>query len=250
MTTSGIAPAPRGGATSVPGWTTLAENPLVLVKEYAFGPGRANALAVALPNRKMLITSPPAGIPDAELSALAEHGDVVALLANNGTHHMGLAPARRVFPNAVTYATARAGARIRDKAKEPGQLEPIEALQPLLGDAVSVLAVDGDKVGDVLVRVRTEQGTLLYVSDFIANMQSLPDNFIFRMIFKLTDSGPGLKVFQIFFKFFVADRAAARDFLVKEIEANPPAVLVPAHGDVVVQSNLAPTLVGMLRAAF
>jgi hypothetical protein len=111
-------------------------------------------------------------------------------------------------------------------------------------------AVDGDKVGDVLVRVRTERGTVLYASDFIANMQSLPNNFVFRMIFKLTDSGPGLKVFRIFFKFFVADRKAARDFLVKEIEANPPAVLVPAHGDVVVQSDLAPTLVGMLRAAF
>jgi hypothetical protein len=236
--------------TTVPGWTTLAENPLVLVKEYAFGPGRANAVAVGLPNRKLLITSPPAGVPDADLKALEQCGEVIALLANNGTHHMGLGPARRAFPSAVSYAAPRAAARIRDKGKDFGQLAPIETLQPLLGDQVGVFAVDGDKVGDVLVRVRTERGTVLYASDFIANIQSLPDSFIFRMIFKLTDSGPGLKVFRIFFKFFVADRKAARDFLVKEIEANPPAVLVPAHGDVVIQSDLAPTLVGMLRAAF
>jgi hypothetical protein len=236
--------------TTVPGWTTLAENPLVLVKEYAFGPGRANAVAVGLPNRKLLITSPPTNVPDADLKALEQCGEVIALLANNGTHHMGLGPARRAFPSAVTYAAPRAAARIRDKGKDFGQLASIETLQPVLGDAVSVFAVDGDKVGDVLVRVRTERGTVLYASDFIANIQSLPDNFIFRMIFKLTDSGPGLKVFRIFFKFFVADRNAARDFLVKEIEANPPAVLVPAHGDVVIQSDLAPTLVGMLRGAF
>jgi hypothetical protein len=236
--------------TTVPGWSTLAENPLVLVREYAFGPGRANAMAVGLPNGKLMIISPPVGVEIAELKALAQHGDVVALLANNGVHHLGLSPARRAFPDAVTYATARAGARIRDKGKDPGQLEPIQALQPLLGDAVSVFAVDGDKVGDVLVRVRTEKGVVLYASDFIANVQALPSNFIFRMMFKFTDSGPGLKVFRLFFKFFVADRVAARDFLVKELEANPPAVLVPAHGDVIARSDLAPTLVGMLRAAF
>jgi hypothetical protein len=236
--------------TNVPGWSTLAEQPLVLIREYAFGPGTANALAVGLPNGKLMIVSPPVGVETAELKALSEHGDVVALLANNGAHHLGLSPCRRAFPDAVTYATARAGARIRDKGKDPGQLEPIQALQPLLGDAVSVFAVDGDKIGDVLVRVRTEKGVMLYVSDFIANIKSLPRNLIFRVMFKLTDSGPGLKVFRLFFRFFVADRVAARDFLVKELEANPPAVLLPAHGDVVARSDLASTLINMLRAAY
>lgn len=40
--------------TTIAGWTTLSENPAALVHEYGFGAGRANALAVPLPNRKWM----------------------------------------------------------------------------------------------------------------------------------------------------------------------------------------------------
>jgi hypothetical protein len=100
----------------------------------------------------------------------------------------------------------------------------------------------------VIVRVKSEKGALLYASDFIANIQQLPNNFLFRLVFKLTDSGPGLKVFNLFFRFFVKDRGAARDFLIREIESSAPTTLVPAHGEIVTRNDLAPTLVSMLRA--
>jgi hypothetical protein len=235
--------------THVQGWTTLAEDPLVLLREYSFGPGTANAMVVRLPNGNLMITSPPTDVPSAELSALNAHGKVVALLEFNGVHHLGLPACRSCFPAAVTYASPRAAARILKKSKDPGKIESIDALQPLLGDKIRVVPVDGDKLGDVLVRVQTEKGTLLYAGDFFANIRVLPKNLLFRLIFKLTDSGPGFKVFRIFFKRFVADRKAARDSLIREVEANPPAMLVPAHGDVVTQSDLAPTIVSMLRAA-
>jgi len=48
---------------------------------------------------------------------------------------------------------------------------------------------------------------------------------------------------------FVADRKAAIDFLIRELQADPPSVMVPAHGDVVASADLATTLLGMLRAA-
>ena len=41
--------------TTVQGWNTVAENPLVLVTEYSFGQGDANAMAVGLPDNKLLI---------------------------------------------------------------------------------------------------------------------------------------------------------------------------------------------------
>jgi len=235
--------------TTITGWTTLAEKPLVLVQEYGFGAGKANALAVALPNRKWMIVSPPPKLTTAEAQALAEHGQVVALVENNGTHHLGLGPCRALFPDAVTYAEPKAAARIRSKNKDPGQLEPIDALKPLLGDAISIVAADGCKIGDVILRVKTERGTLFYASDFIANINRPPRNPFARLLFKLTGSGPGLRVFRIFFMVFVADRKAAIDFLIRELQADPPSVMVPAHGDVVASADLATTLLGMLRAA-
>ena len=232
----------------VPGWTTLADDPPVLIKEYAFGPGRANALAIGLPDRKWMLVSPPPTLGPADAEAFAKLGSVVALLENNGSHHLGLGPCRALFKDAVSYAMPRAAARIRKKGKDFGELEPIEKLQPLLGSRIALVPIDGDKIGDVCIRVQTDKGTLFYAGDFIANINTLPSNLLFKLFFKLTDSGPGLKVFNIFFKFFVANAKAARACLIKEIEQNPPSILVPAHGDVVTKPDLAPTLIGMLRA--
>lgn len=235
-------------STQIPGWITLAEDPPVLVKEYSFGPGRANALAVGMPEGKWLIISPPPSLTRTEADAFAQQGGVVALVANNGAHHLGLGPSRALFPQAVTYAAPRAAARIRKKGQDYGELETIEKLRPLLGDRIAVVPVAGDKIGDVLLRVRTEKGVVLYAGDFIANMPQLPDKLLFRLIFRLTDSAPGLKVFKMFFTFFVADRKAACADLIRELEANPPAILVPAHGDVDSRADLGPTLLRMLRA--
>jgi hypothetical protein len=235
--------------TTVAGWTTLAEQPLVLQREYSFGQGLANALVVGLPQNKLLLISAPVGLSAAELQTLTDHGDVIGMLAINGAHHLGLPAWRTAFPNAVTYATPRARERIMKKCKAPGQLESIDNLRPMLGDKVNIVAADGCKIGDVLVRVQTERGVVLYVGDFIANIQQLPKNPLFRLVFWLTDSGPGLKVFQLFFKFFASDKRALRDFLIREIESRPPAILVPGHGEVVSRPELGTTLVSMLRAA-
>jgi hypothetical protein len=236
-------------AIAIPGWVTISDSPAVLVHEYGFGAGKANALAVLLPERKWMIVSPPPKLSAGEAQAFREHGEVIALVENNGTHHMGLGPCRKLFPAAVAYAEPQAAARIRKQNAEAGPLEPIDALRPLLGQAVSIVAIEGCKIGDVIVRVATERGTVFYASDFISNITRAPKNPIFRLLFKLTRSGPGLTVFRIFFTFFVADRKAALFGLIRELEAHPPSTLVPAHGDVVQRADLGPLLVGMLRAA-
>lgn len=177
-------------STTIPGWTTLAETALVLVHEYSFGAGRANALAVALPNRRWMIVSPPPKLTAEQAEAFTELGQVVALVENNGTHHMGLGPCRARFPDAVTYAEPKAAARIRSKNKDAGQLEPIDALKPLLGDAVSIVAADGCKIGDVIVRVKTERGTVFYASDFLANINRPPSN-PFALVVQAHRLGPG-----------------------------------------------------------
>jgi hypothetical protein len=206
-------------------------------------------MAVRLPDRSFMVMSPPTAVTDAEKQAFLLAGGVSALVENNGVHHMGLGPWRARFPDAVSYAAPRAAARIRKKGKDPGQLEPIEKLQAKAGDKISLVEIAGDKIGDVCVRVQTGQGTLFYASDFFANIQVLPSNPIFKLAFKLTNSGPGLKVFNLFVKFFVADKRAARDCLIAELEAHPPGILVPAHGDVLSRKDLGQTLVGMLREA-
>lgn len=230
----------------LPGWTTLAEQPLVLLKEYSFGPAIANCVAVQLPGDKWLLMSPPTGLTQADAAALSARGEVVALVENNGFHHLGLASCAALFPRAQTYARERAAARIRKKEQHAGALLPIETLTPLLGPHVELIAVDGDKLGDVLLRVRTERGVLLYVGDYITNMPRLPKSVVARLLFRLSDSAPGLKLFKLYLWFFTADRAHAKASLLRAIDTAPPTLLVPAHGETLE----APGLSGQLRALF
>ena len=233
---------------TIAGWTTLSEHPLSLMREYSFGRGRSNTLVIALPNRKLLIVSPPLGVPEAELRALSEHGEVVALLAINGAHHLGLGPCRAVFPNAVTYAAPGARERIQKRGKDFGELKPLEALTPLLGDKIRLQEIEGVKFGDVVLHATTEHGNLFYASDFFVNIPKLP-NILIELLFSLSGSGPGLKVFRLYFLGFVRKRAAARDHLIRELQAHPPSIMVPAHGQIAQQPDLGSTLVSMLRAA-
>jgi hypothetical protein len=232
---------------TIAGWTTLSEQPLCLLREYSFGHGRSNSLLIELPNRKLLIVSPPVGLPEADLRALSDHGEVIALLAINGAHHLGLGPCRAVFPNAVTYAAPGARDRIRKRGKDFGELKPLDALAPLLGDHIRLQEIEGVKFGDVVLHAVTERGNLFYASDFFANIPKLP-NILIKLLFSLSGSGPGLKVFRLYFLGFVRKRAAARDHLIRELQAHPPAIMVPAHGDVAQQPDLGSTLVSMLRA--
>lgn len=235
-------------ATTVEGWTTLAEDPPVLVHEYFWGGGLANAVAVGLPDNKLLIMSPPVGLPDDELRKLSVVGEVIAVITNNGSHSLGLAQTLRVFPGSVTYGAPAAAVRIKARVKDCGDLKPPSELRPLLGDKVEVLEVPATKIGDVTLRVHTEKGALVYLSDLVANIPVVKGNFFVKAIMRWTDSAPGLKVFRIFFTFFVSDKAAARDYLVRELEAHPPTLFVPAHGDVIERPDIGATLVSMLRA--
>lgn len=234
-------------ATALPGWTRLTHQPPVFVRDYSFGPGRATSVAVLLPDARWLLISPPTDLSVAEREAFGAAGEVAALLANNGAHYLGLGPWTAAFPGAVSYASARAAARIRAKTKGALSLRPLSELVPHVAGVLTLIEMAGDKIGDVLVRIGTERGPVLYVSDMVANFQELPPNPLFALLFRMFDAAPGLKVFTPFFTFFVKDKAAAKACLVRELEAHPPTVLVPAHGDVVDRPELARELITLLR---
>lgn len=244
--TSFAQPAGQPPQSLIPGWTLVAEQPLLLVREYSFGAGLANSLAVRLGDGSFMLVSPPGRAHDDEVAAFRAHGGVSVLLTNNGTHHLGLGPWQKLFPEAQTYASPRAASRIRKKGKDAGELRDPAAIGPRLGDRIALLSVEGDKVGDVLVRIRSNAGIVLYTSDFVANFKKLPPNPVAGLLFKLTNSAPGLKVFNLFFAFFVADRKAARASLIRELTEHPPAVVVPAHGEVAREPELGPRLVKLL----
>lgn len=213
------------------GWTIFDASMPVLVREYSFGPGIANALAVGGAGG-LIVVSPPCGAAPGVFDDLARFGDVRALVASNAFHHLGVPEWKARFPQAGLFAPAQSVARVARRSKLEG-IRPIAEAASIAGPDVELIDMPHYKTGEVLVRIRTARGLVWYVTDVIMNLPSLPSNPIVKLMFALSRSGPGLRFNNVAPLFMVRDKAALRAWLVQEFAKEPPAWLIATHGDIV-----------------
>lgn len=235
-------------ATTPNGWKVLDADSGTLVYTYRFARNAtSNAFATRMADGRMLVVSPPSGVDAGVFDDLLAFGEVGALLANNGLHHLGLGAWRTRFPEARAFAAPLAGARIAKKSKDAGIIAPLAELQPLLGDGVHVREVPNTRVGETWAWVDSGRGHLWYASDVLANMPSLPPSFPARQLFKWTKSAPGYRVFGLAMLFMAKNRRDLLERMATDVQAAPPAVMVPAHGDIVATADVAEQTLEQLR---
>lgn len=226
--------------TTKAGWTVIDEEAAVLSMSYEFTKdGTSNCFVARLPSGGLMIVSPPVRISGAALDELGRYGRVEAIVANNGLHYLGVPSWRARFPTARCFAAPGAAARIAKKSDEVGTLEPLTALAELLGDDVAVLEAPASKCGETWARAKIAEGWAWYASDLLANMPKLPSKFPVRQLFKWTKSAPGYRVFNLATKFILKDKAAALAAMLADVEAHPPTVMVPGHGEILAGDSLA-----------
>ena len=231
------------------GWTIIDPEAPVLIRAYSFGPATANCVVFGLGDRRLLVVSPARGLPDAAYDDLAPYGDVVALVAPNAYHNMGLGPWSERFPKAARFAGAGALARLEKKAAVKG-FQPLEALAPMLPAGVTIVCPPGAKFGELMVRVRCGRGDVWFLNDLVGNAD-LPEKGLFRFLFKVTRSGPGFKVNRLFWMIGVkGSNAALRDWLLSLVDTHPPAVLLLGHGDFLQGGDLPERLRAALHEAY
>lgn len=241
----------RGMMTTEHGWTIIDAEAGVLSYTYAFSPGgaTANAFTARLRSGGLLVVSPPTKVSQEVVDDLAAYGEVEALVANNGFHHLGLARWRELFPAARCFAADGAKARIAKRSKDAGELDPLGGLAPLLAEGVAVIETPSSKCGETWVRAKIDGGYAWYGSDIVANMPSLPPNFIVRQLFKWTKSAPGYRLFNLAHKIVLKDRKATLRAMLADVEQHPPRVMVPAHGEILSSASLAVDTERLLRDA-
>lgn len=232
------------------GWTIVDKDAGVLFREYRFNAsgGRSNTFAARMPDRKMLVLSPATRLPEAAYEELLEFGDVGAVVANNGFHHLGVAEWRRRFPQARFYAAPESAARIKKKNPEAGDFEPISALARTLDGDLRVREAPSTKCGETWAWAKANSGNIWFASDVLANIPELPKNFIVKTLFKLTKSGPGYKVFNLSLQFIAKDKKKMLSTMLEDLDAHPPSVIIPAHGAPLSQSGLAAETRQLIRA--
>lgn len=232
------------------GWTVIDRDAAVLTHTYYYGPKASSTCFVArMADGALMIVSPPTKPSDALVAELAEFGPVGALVANNGFHHMGQRSWRERFPDAISYAPAASMARIAKKSRHDVPYQPLTALADRLGDAVGLRDVPHTKSGESWFWARIAGGYAWYMSDVLANMPGLPASLPLKLLFKWTGSAPGYRVFKLALKFMVKDAKGTLRLLLEDLDAHPPTVVVPAHGDCVHGADTAERTRAVVNAA-
>lgn len=211
------------------GWTVVEPSLPILTYLYSFGPGLAHALAVGGAGG-LIVVSPPCNVSEAAFAELEKHGKVVALVASNAFHHMGIPAWKARFPDAQVFAPAQAVARVAAKSKI-ADVKPLSDAGAIAGPNVELIDMPHYKTGEVLVRLRAGDDVIWYTTDVLMNMKALPKGFPMHQIFKWTKSAPGLKLNGVSPLFMMKDKLGVHRWLRKQAEAVPPTLLLPAHGD-------------------
>jgi hypothetical protein len=221
--------APRWYRTFMPpsSWTIVDPSLPALTYEYSFGPGLANSLAVPY-DGGFAVVSPSYQPPEEAFTELAKHGEVRAIVAPNAVHTMGIAAWKGRYPDAPVFAPAQSIARVQKQAKITG-IRPVAEMAKGLGDRVEIIDMPHYKMGEVLIRWRTEGGWAWYLTDVIMNLPVAPKG-LFGMVVRWTRSGPGLRRNAIAGQFMVKDKRALYAWIAEQAEKTPPRLVVSCHG--------------------
>lgn len=217
----------------MPLWEPIDEAGRVRRAEYRFGSaGRATCSTVDLGGGRMALFSPPGGADAGPLyDELGGYGEVVAVVAPNAYHRMGLPAAAARYPGAELFAPEKAVARVGKKLEKGKVVRPLEDLQPRLPEDVEVFVPPFMKSSDTMVRVSTGLGVVWTIHDVILNMEVTSTNAVERWALGLLGYKPGLRVNRFGIRFvLVADRPAFSRWLREELERVPPAAMVAGHG--------------------
>jgi hypothetical protein len=211
------------------GWEILDEKLPILTYRYSFGPGLANALAVGV-DGGLVVVSPPCKVEDGVYDDLKRFGDVKAVVASNGFHHLGLPAWKSRFPQATIYAPEQSVARVEMHSKLTG-IKPLSAAGGL-AKHLELIDMPHYKTGEVMVRI-SPQGArpTWYLTDVLMNMPTLPPNIIAKLAFGLTGSGPGVKFNNLGAMLMMKDKRAVKKWLFDQVASAPPGKVLVTHGE-------------------
>jgi hypothetical protein len=208
-------------------WENLTDDGGVRWLKYSFGPASATTLAARLDDGTWLVVSPPRDPSAAVLEGLG--GEITALLAPNGYHHMGQAAWRTRFPGAKSYAPRDALDRLAKKSATI-PYEPLDALESRLPDRFEFLRPEGLKATDLMVRVTSGGGTVWYTGDLISNVQKGDVPWAVGVVFSLLGGGAGYRYNGVPALVFMKDRKTWARSVRSAMEKSPPTAILPAHG--------------------
>lgn len=226
-------------------WETVDPEGQLRRADYSFGTGGlATTTAVDLGDGQLALLSPPGGREgEALLDALEGVGEVVALVAPNAYHRLGLPLAAARFPEAALFAPAQALPRIQKGLPADRVARPLGELAPRLPAHLEIFTPPHMKSEDTILRFHSAAGPVWLLHDLILNIQQQSSVALERWLLSALGYEKGLRVNRFGCRWvLLRDRAAFAAWLQAELERLPPVIFVPGHGPVIRDPALLATM--------
>lgn len=234
-------------------WYPVDQHPELLMGKYIVPNFSSNSIALKIlgtqaSTDEFLIISP--GV------SLLKHWKTLGFTAQakahiimpNAYHYMGVSAWQKAFPNNTLYASQSAIPRLISKgiAKQGGIIS-LENQLPPLPENYSILFPPGHRAGDVWLKKEMTNESLWVTCDSFLNHPKMSNQPIARLMQRLLGAAPGLKMSQVVKWLILNDKKAFKIWALNQLSKDNPTVLIPSHGEITHDKDLASQIQKMIQ---
>ncbi|MCJ8169936.1 hypothetical protein [Atopomonas sediminilitoris] len=239
---------------SATSWQALSSHPEVHHARYLVPNFASNSIAINTAPQQWLVISPGASVLDEwpgagqapdQAQAQTENKLELSIILPNSFHYMGVSAWQARYPQAKLYASRHAIARLSSKGLHG--IHALEEQQPLLPANYSFKIPPGHRGGDVWLCKTGVAEPLWITCDSFLNYARFSRQPVARLLQKALDAAPGLKISQVVKWFIMDQRQDFKAWALAQLSADQPQWLIPSHGEVAHQTELAQHLRQLLE---
>ncbi len=225
-------------------WLPIDGLPELYVGQYVVPNFASNSVVLRVAPQVFTIVSPGKSLLDDWPKEWPRQHIQINLVMPNSYHYMGVAAWREAFPKAALYASEKAIPRLAKKGIT--HIRAAERCPVPLSAGYQVVVPPGHRGGDLWITKSTGEQRVWITCDSFQSYERYSNQPIARMMQKLMDTAPGLKMSQVVKWLLLDDRTAFKTWALRQVQADRPNVLIPSHGEVLSGDSLSKDLQALL----
>lgn len=232
-------------------WHKLKGHPEIRVGQYIVPNFVSNSILIRSSQTDVVVISPGKALLEAFPKNWLSKNLCLHIIMPNSFHYMGVEAWKEAFPKHKLYASQGAIKRLVSKgaASSPGEITALESEHPPLPFNYSILFPPGHRGHDVWVKKfdKSSKASVWITCDTFLNYERMSNQTIARAMQKLLGAAPGLKMSQVVKWFILDNKSTFKSWALKQIENDQPTILIPSHGEVLIEERLSEKLQALLE---